>query len=252
MKTSSGADESPLKLREQQPASDEVHRIIPLGLTLTEAKAWYANHILIPKLRRGVVPAIPGLAILILLFTFWELIQKNLVTGLLQQGVLIVAGFLFSDSISNLIPVLLELYFNTSLCNRVNGRERGAGTMLLVFGAGLGLMIFWGLPAGFDMAGESGSAHTVMQLSLLLVGFLFFAGSQSLSRRVKLIAPVAAGKVMGLYGMFLLLTPVSIYSIYPAAEQVYAGVALLIVMCALDFTIVPIWLYRYFASSRPL
>jgi uncharacterized membrane protein len=54
---------------------------------------------------------------------------------------------------------------------------------------------------------------------------------------------------MGLYGMFLLLTPIDWYAVYPLYEQAYTGAMLLILMLVLDFTVMPLWLYNYFGRT---
>jgi len=68
---------------------------------------------------------------------------------------------------------------------------------------------------------------------------------------LKYIAPIVVGKLMGLYGMFLLLVPYTIYTAYPAYEQAYAGVALLVLMVVIDLTAVPLLLYNYFSKATP-
>jgi hypothetical protein len=118
----------------------------------------------------------------------------------------------------------------------------------LAFGSAAFLIGYWYLPAQFNAAAANVGSDTEMHLALLLAGGLIFVGGCFLSRRMKLIALVVVGKGLGLYGMFLLLTPGRVYSIYPATEQVYAGAALLFVMLILDFTIMPLWLYNYFGK----
>jgi hypothetical protein len=88
-----------------------------------------------------------------------------------------------------------------------------------------------------------------MHLALLFAGGLIFVGSQFLSRNVKMLVPVIAGKAVGLYGMFLLLIPAQLYVLYPLNEQATTGVTLLVLMLVLDFTLVPAWLYSYFGKS---
>jgi hypothetical protein len=66
---------------------------------------------------------------------------------------------------------------------------------------------------------------------------------------MKLITPIIAGKVMGLYGSFLLLTPLTIYAAFRIYEQAEAGIVLIFLMLGLDFTIVPVWLYGYFGKN---
>ncbi len=107
------------------------------------------------------------------------------------------------------------------------------------------------MPAEFDAATITANIHVEMHISLLLAGGLIFVGSRFLSKRMKLIAPIVAGKAMGLYGTYLVLTTLTIYRVYPAYEQAEAGVVMLFLMLGLDFTIVPIWLYGYFGRNPP-
>lgn len=58
-----------------------------------------------------------------------------------------------------------------------------------------------------------------------------------------------ARKVMGLFGVFLLITQSYVYSIYPFSEQSEAGVVMVVLMLVVDFTVVPYWLYNYFGVS---
>jgi hypothetical protein len=91
--------------------------------------------------------------------------------------------------------------------------------------------------------------HVQMHISLFCAGGLIFVWSKFLGKRMKLIAPIVVGKVMGLYGAFLLLTPLTIYAAYPVYEQAEAGTVMLFLMLGLDVTIVPIWLYGYFGKN---
>jgi uncharacterized membrane protein len=110
------------------------------------------------------------------------------------------------------------------------------------------LIGYWYLPTEFDGTVTNFVLNSEMHIALLFGGILIFVGASFLATRLKLIALVIVGKVLGLYGMFLLLTPWIVYSIYPAYEQVYAGSALLFIMLIFDFTIMPLWLYNYFRN----
>ena len=70
-----------------------------------------------------------------------------------------------------------------------------------------------------------------------------------LTKRARQIAPIIAGKAMGLFGAILLLTPTYIYSVYPVSEQAEAGVVMEVLMLVLDLTVLPIWLYNYFGKG---
>jgi len=111
------------------------------------------------------------------------------------------------------------------------------------------LIGYWYLPAQLSAAAGSVEVGVEMQLAFLFAGALIFVGAAFLSRRLKLITLVVVGKALGLYGMFLLLIPTAVYRTYPAYEQAYAGTALVFLMLTLDFTIMPLWLYNYFAKA---
>ena len=237
----------------QGSVSDEVHRIIPLGLTLGEARAWYANCVLFPRLRWGVMALVAGSILLLSMLTeIGRLLEQSLTTRMVVHDALfLVAGFLFAYGINSLIGVASRLSDRlwrarnvlsiACLSTRVSS--------ILTFGSAALLIAYWYLPAPFNAAASNVSSDVEMYLALLLAGGLIFVGALFLSKRLKLIALVIVGKVLGLYGMFLLLTPRGLYAIYPSYEQVYAGAALLFLMLILDFTIMPIWLYNYFGKA---
>jgi hypothetical protein len=107
------------------------------------------------------------------------------------------------------------------------------------------------MPAEFDAATTIAYIHVEMSITMLVAGGMIFVGSRFLTKRMKLIAPIIAGKIMGLYGSFLLLTPLTIYAAYPIYEQAEAGIVMIFLMLGLDFTIVPVWLYGYFGKNPP-
>jgi len=111
------------------------------------------------------------------------------------------------------------------------------------------IIAYWYIPAEFATTATSVGSNTWMGIDFLFAGGLIFAGSSFLTRRVKLIGLVGVGKVLGLYGMFLVLTPWAVYPTYPLYDQVYAGAVLLFLMLILDFTLMPLWLYNYFVKS---
>jgi len=107
------------------------------------------------------------------------------------------------------------------------------------------------MPVEFDAASTIANVHVEMHITLFFACGLFFVGSRFLSKRMKLFAPIVVGKVMGLFGIFLLLTPVTIYAAYPVYEQAQAGTVMVFLMMALDLVIVPVWLYGYFGKNPP-
>lgn len=91
----------------EQPASDEVHRTVSLGLTLGEARAWYMNHVLMPQIRSGLVAVAAGLIMLAsMLSPLGELLEGTLVTHMIVQHFLfLAAGVLLGYGIGSSILV---------------------------------------------------------------------------------------------------------------------------------------------------
>jgi len=237
-----------------QQASDELHRIIPLGLTLGEARAWYMNHVLMPRIRLGLVAIAAGSIMLGSMLTpLGELLEATLVTAMMQHFLFFAVGVLFAYGVESSMLVASRLSSKASrvraLLGKVNLAVNKCG--LLTFLAAAALIAFWYMPAQFDAATMIAYVHVEMDIAMLLAGGLIFVGCRFLSKRMKLIAPIVAGKLMGLYGSFLLLTPATLYAAYPIYEQTEAGVVMMFLMLGLDFTIVPIWLYGYFGKNLP-
>lgn len=235
-----------------QPASDELHRIVPLGLTLGEARAWYMNHVLMPRIRFGSLAIAAGLIMLGSMLTpFGELFEGTLVTDLMQHLFFLAAGVLFAYGIESSMLVASRLSSKASRIHALMGKVNLAVNKygLLTFLAAANLIAFWYMPAEFDAATMIAYINVEMNFTIIFAGGLVFVGSRFLSKRMKLITPIIAGKVMGLYGSFLLLTPLTIYAAFPIYEQAEAGIVLIFLMLGLDFTIVPIWLYGYFGKN---
>jgi hypothetical protein len=237
----------------QHTTSDQVHRIVPLGLTLGEARAWYINHVLMPRLRWASLAIVAGLIILLsMLSQLGELLDETLTTHMIVQHFLfITVGFLFAYAGYSLIEVAPQFSYRASqardLVKRANLNANVVS--ILMFAAAASLIAFSYFPAQLDAAALNVNVHVEMRITLLSAGGLIFVGSHFLSKRLRLIAPLIVGKAMGLYGMFLLLTPFDVYAVYPVYEQAYTGVVLLILMLVLDFTVMPLWLYNYFGKT---
>jgi len=194
-----------------------------------------------------------GLLILLLMFTqVGQYLDTRLTTYMVVQGALFVAaGSILTHAIDSLIEVASRVNKTVSLPLGFLGESNfGATTLsiMLFFSAGL-LIGFWYFPRQFDAAALSPTTGAEMHGALLFAGGLIFVGSKFISRTAKVIAGVTVGKMMGLYGTFLLLTPLHIYASFPFYEQADAGVALLVWMLILDFAVVPSWLYVYFARA---
>ena len=233
-------------------ALDELHRIVPIGLTLGEARAWYVNHVLIPRLRSASILSLAGFAVLLSMVSeLGEFLDGNLTTHILVQHFLfIVAGFLLAFAPYSVLEIAPQLSHKAARARELVKRiDLGAtGLAVLLLAAAASLIAIWNLPAQVDGAAVSAALHAEMHASLVFAGGLIFVGSRFLSRRTRLVAPIIVGKALGLYGMFLLVAPSPVYAAHPTYEQAYAGVVLLIVMLVLDFTIMPLWLYSYFGK----
>jgi len=233
-------------------SASEVYRIIPLGLTLEEARAWYVNRILIPRLRWALAALVVGSIMLSTLTELEQSLEQSLTTHMIVYDLLLlVSGFLFAYGINFLIQVTSHLSDRLWWARNALHRVRLSPRVFSIsaFGSAALLIGYWYLPAPFNAAATTVSSSVEMQLVFLFAGGVIFVGAHFLNRRLKLIALVVVGKALGLYGMFLLLTPRTVYSFYPAYEQVYAGTALLFLMLILDFTIMPLWLYNYFGNT---
>lgn len=233
--------------------TEEIKRILPLGLTPTEAKGWYMRAVLRPWLIKGIIGLGVGLSsLLFALSPLGEYLESTLMLHMILQHFLyIAAGFLLVYGVGSLIWVGSRLSKNVST---VYSRFLGANSVFRRYGivtfvvAGV-IVGDWYLPNNFDPAVVYGNVQVEMHLSLLVAGGLIYFGSRLLTKRMQQFAPVIVGKAMGLFGALMLVTPNSIYSVYPAAEQAEAGVALVVIMLAVDMTLMPIVLYNYFGKD---
>ena len=240
-----------MSLKESE--TEEIKRILPLGLTPTEAKGWYVRAVLRPWLIKGILALGVGLsALLFSLSPLGEYLESTLMLHMILQHFLyIAAGFLLVYGVGSLTLAGSRLSKNVStvysqfLSANSIFRKYGIATFVL---AGL-IVGDWYLPNNFDAAVLYGNVHVEMHLSLLVAGGLIYFGSTLLTKRMQQFAPVIVGKAMGLFGALMLVTPNTIYSVYPAPEQAEAGVTLVLTMLALDMTLMPIVLYNYFGKD---
>jgi len=206
-----------------------------------------------PAFRRDLTAVvIASIMVLAMCTPLGEFLEANLAAHMVAQHfVFILAGFVYAYGIA------LMLLVGSRLSRKVLHMRDALESANSIFNNGgiptftisALLIAYWYIPTNFDAAVLVESVHVEMHLTLLVVGVLIFIGSTQVARRVRRIVPVIAGKAMGLYGMFLLLTPVNVYSIYSVSQQANAGVVLLIIMLVMDFTLVPAWLYEYFGTN---
>ena len=106
-------------------ASDELHRIVPLGFTLGEARAWYMNHVPMPRIRFGSLAIAAGLIMLGSMLTpFGELFEGTLVTNLMQHLFFLAAGVLFAYGIESSMLVASRLSSKASQDPCSNGKSQ--------------------------------------------------------------------------------------------------------------------------------
>jgi cytochrome c oxidase assembly factor CtaG len=231
---------------------NEIDRITLLGLSPQEAKAWYNRNVLPSMLRRGSAAIAIGSLLVVATYTPVEgLLEATLVAHMIvQHFIFILAGFLCGYGTTIMLLVASRLSRGVLrmvvIVQRANSIYNKRG--IAAFAISPLLIAYWYIPTNFDAAVLTASVRSEMHLTFLLVGALLFIGSTSLTKRIRQIAPIVAGKAMGLYGMFLILTPFNFYPVYPIAQQSDAGVVFLTIMLVMDFTIVPVWLYNYFGK----
>jgi hypothetical protein len=165
---------------------------------------------------------------------------------------LLSAGFLLGYSTEAMVSVgasrsnLLSLLY--SHLRSVNGivNERG----LLSLGAAALLIAYWHLPLNLDIALLDFQLHLIMNMSLLLAGFLIFLGANRLDGKTHKAVTILSCKAMGIFGIYLLVTSEynQFYTVYPLAQQAQLGLVMVIMMFLIDGLLVPYWLYRFFSK----
>jgi len=206
-----------------------------------------------PWLVRGVIAiSIASAIILSMLTPLGDYLMSNLTLHMVVQHFLyMAAGFLITYGLDSMLFVASRFHDKVAEVYRLLLKANSVFNKwgIVTFVAGAFLTAYWYLPANFDAAVLDGMAHFEMYITLLLAGSLVYGGSRALTKKARQIAPIIVGKAMGLFGAILLLTPAYIYSVYPAYEQAEAGVAMEVLMLALDLTVLPIWLYNYFGKG---
>jgi len=167
---------------------------------------------------------------------------------ILQHFALVMVGILFAYAAHSVassgLSVSLFIAYESVLRKVSLVNRYGA----LSFSAA-GLMIcYWALPSSFDAALSSSLPQLMMRMSFICVGALVLAGSMCISSHAVAMLSIAVGKVMGLFGAFLILSPAHLYDVYPAVQQAETGVIMIAIMTVIDMTVLPCWLYKYFKS----
>ena len=240
--------EDPMTMKGSAVAT--IRRISSLGMTSEEAAGWYRNN-MVNGSRGGVFTAIFAL---ILILVTWSpadaLLESSLMVRVtLQHFLYVVTGCLVAYAVHCLaldgLSVRFSLIYDAVM--EVLSKVNRWGILSFVLSALL--VYYWMVPTNFDAAALNEFVHSELHFTFLCVGVLIFIGSRSLPLHVRRLAPLVAGKAMGLSGTFLLLTTKHLYNAYPAWEQAETGVVLIFVMLLMDVTILPHWLYGYFGNS---
>ena len=240
----------------QTIVSNETKRIIPLGLTAEEAAAWYRHEVILPSVGKGLLEIGFGLAFLVSLLTpLGVRLDSTLALHMIAEHLLIiVAGFLFASGAdwllfagSRISRPVLRIQAALMKANSVLNKHG-----LAAFAMAAILTVYWQIPHNFDATVVNEGTHLAMHFTLLVAGGLMFIGAAMLPRRTQHIAPIIAGKVLGAFGVFLLITQSYLYSVYPFSEQSEAGLVFVVMMLLMDSTIVPLWLYNYFGKGTSI
>jgi len=233
--------------------TEEIDRITSLGLSPIDVRAWYKTNILMPTIRRASVAiVIASLVTFGMSTSLGSLSQSTLALHMIiGHFAFILIGFLGAYASTSLLTVGSLLSKRISQIRKMFQRLNRVGNRggIATFVSAAALIAYWNIPSTFDAAVVIELAHLQMHLTLAVAGGLIFVGSTCLRKRARQIAPIIAGKIMGLYGVFLVLTPVNLYTVYSYYDQTIAGVSLITAMLLMDFTIVPVWLYNYFGRT---
>jgi len=167
------------------PAS-EVYRIIPLGLTLKEARAWYVNRILMPRFRWALVAWAVGFVVLLSEVTaLGDMLEQNLVTRMIAQDVLLlVSGFLLAYGTTFLMQLTSHL---SDRLWRIRNRLRTVrlsthALSISAFGSATAIIGYWYLPTEFNATVTNFILNSEMRIAFLFAGVLIFVGASFLSR----------------------------------------------------------------------
>jgi len=232
-----------------ESAGATIRRITPLGLTDQEAVGWYRNNVQKNWFSRFVFASVSGSALVLGTVFANGSLESSLVTSIiLQHFIFVMVGVLFAYAAhsfaSSGLSVRLFIAYESVLREVSLVNRYGA----LSFSAA-GLMTwYWTLPSSFDAALSSGFTQIMMRLSFSCVGALILGGSTRVSSHALAMLSIAVGKVMGLFGAFLILSPAHLYDVYPAVQQAETGVIMIAIMTVIDMTVLPCWLYKYFKS----
>ena len=204
-------------------------------------------------IQRGLIRLLAALfLVLAMLTSFGDYLDTALTLHMVvQHAFYLVAGFLFASGADMLILAwsaasrkVSRVY---SVLLRVNAGYNWKGSLTFLV-SGL-LVAYWHLPANFDAAVLNEGIHIQMHMTFIAVGSLIFVGSKLLTWRVRTFLILIPSKAMGVFGAFLMFTTGYVYPVYPQWQQTECGLAMVVMMLAMDLTLVPYWLYKYFQAA---
>ncbi len=230
-----------------ESASATIRRITALGLTDREAVGWYRNNVQKSWVSRFAFTSFSGFALVLGTVFANTSLESSLETSMiLQHFVFIMVGLLLAyaahSAASSGISVRLFIAYE-SLLRKVFLMNR-YGTLSFST-AGL-LTCYWALPSSFDAAPSNSLTQLMMCLSFTCVGALVLVGAMCVNSHVLPVLSIVLGKIMGLFGAFLIITPTDLYNSYPVVQQAETGVIMIGIMTIIDMAVIPCWLYKYF------
>ena len=228
--------------------SETFHKITSLGLTTEEALGWYRNHVQSNWLLRSTAASLSGITLVLISTAADVFLQRSLMMILLQCSIFASVGILFAYALHSTVlsglSVRVTVKYETIL-QRLSILNQGVPFFLT---AAL-LTCYWWLPSSLSMVSLNNLLQIMMYLTFVSVGVLVFAGSLFLPIHGLTILSIIIGKMLGLFGAILILSPKHLYAAYPAAQQTATGVVLITLMVLVDMTVMPYWLYRYFNNA---
>jgi cytochrome c oxidase assembly factor CtaG len=212
---------------------------------------------------RGMILLVLSLAVIISMLTPLEPIDYLFVflsaslnvapLGLIMISdvLLLVAGYCLASSVDAFLSAgsLLSNFLVRvcSLFSRLNKSLNRKG--LVSLSVALLTIAVWYVPSILNAVLLEFGLHVLMHVSLLFAGVLIFVAFRQLSMGMRLASYLLGCKGMAIFGAYLLVSPVALYSYFPYPQQAEAGAAMVAMCVASDATIIPLWLRRYFSGK---
>ncbi|HUO41526.1 MAG TPA: DUF1404 family protein [Methylomirabilota bacterium] len=160
---------------------------------------------------------------------------------------LLLAGFLLAYSLTEILLTRLWVSDIRNSFRKIN--RQGIPSLI----AASAIIVYWHVPIVLDSALLNFPLHVIMHLSLFVAGGLIFLGASLLTDRTRKIMSILGCKIMGIFGVFLLVTSGGgynrFYSVYPLNQQAQFGLSMMVMMFVFEGFLVPYWLYQYFSHE---